>query len=158
MDISVKDALDALRPVAIQARAAIKLADVLGSLVGVENHRDELEKQVAGLKKKVEDANAVCDSAYEEAVKVRDQAVKDAAGIVQEAKDRAAVIAAECKASVADCTAELEKRKADADAEFAACKEAQEAVEKDISTLIDQRNALVGEVEGLRSRLKGALG
>lgn len=154
MDISIKEALEALRPVAIQARAAIRLNDVLGSLVGIENHRDELTKEVDGLKGKIAQAKATCEAAILDGTRAREQAQKDSEAMVKEAKDRAAVIADECKRSVTDTAKQIEEDQVEANILLARITASRAALATEVDELTNQRDALVKEVAALKDRFK----
>lgn len=136
MDINVKDAVDALRPLVNQARGVLKLSEVLDGLIGVENHRDELANEIAKLIADKATLSEACDAA-----KVAAEAfVASARAQAEEARVAGTLASNDEAARVADrATALLE-----------AVDEESRTIRAQVVDATAERDALDSEVAGLR--------
>jgi cell division protein FtsB len=158
MEITIKEALEALRPLAIQAKSALRLTEVLNGLVGVENHRDELTREVEALQRKMGSDSDACDAARTEADEYVAKAKREAFAIVNDATTRATMIADECRLSVASTAAEVQDLVAEGNIRLAGPMVQRAALVTEVEALTRHRDALVAEVDGLRDRLKSLVG
>lgn len=154
MDINVKDAVDALRPLVNQARGVLKLSEVLDGLIGVENHRDELASEIAKLIADKATLSEACDAA-----KVAAEAfVASARTQAEEARVAGTLASNDEAARVADRATRLlgavaaERRDANARLEAAEAQLATLAAETaDLQRFRDQ---LQSEIAALRARVQ----
>lgn len=154
MDITVKEAVDALRPLVNQARSVTKLSEVLDSLVGVENHRDELERAVAlgtaDVARLAEECEAAKVAAEAFVASARAQAEEARVAGTLASNDEAARIADRATAlleAVDEESRTIRAQVVDATAE-------RDALDFEVDVLKRFRDQLQTEIAALRARLQ----
>lgn len=150
--MNVKEAFEAIRPAAKQAQATLKLADLLESLVGVENHGDELVIRLEKLKADVAAAEAAVTKAQAEAVKVcaearakADEIIADAIEQADSFRDNAAADAEKVLAAAGASRAQ----EAAVEAELAA---SSEKLRAEVAALEQRRTELSHDIGSLREK------
>lgn len=155
-ELSIRECVEALRPVAAQARAAARLSEVLDSLASIENHRDELVAEVQLKLAAVDEAEKrsaeVASWVIEETEKIAAEAsatrgliANERVAVLEEARREANALVEAAKIAVAELGEKslvIEARIADLTAEVA-----------DLQTLVNRRDDLLAEIAALREKV-----
>lgn len=154
MEVTIKESLDALRPLARQAKAAVSLERVLDGLIGLEGHCDELRREVENLKTNAEHLKAENEAATKEANRIRNDAARQADDTAQAADSKAEGVVSEAM-DHADRIVSQARSLADA------AKSEEEDARERLRLLTDQaaavearRAELTAEVDSLRERVR----
>ena len=152
-DMTIRECVEALRPVALQARSAVRLAEALESLGSVENHRDELTAQVASLKLDVEQACARRSEAEAQSVRVCAEAKEKAEQVVASAQAQADDLLASADANVVQAVALKEAELADLQHACTEAETARHLLQEEIDSLTTHRDALAEQIAELRAKV-----
>jgi chromosome segregation ATPase len=149
----IQEALEVLRPLARQAKATVKLADVLESLVSLENYEQELRKTVNDLNAKAEKvARNIVDVEQKSLSRVRAHEAQAAEASQAGAKQAAAIVAAAAKdAEAILCAAEADKDVVEKEA--AKALETVTRLRDEVAGLAAQRDQLAAQIQDFRDRI-----
>ena len=150
-DIDVKGSLEALRPLVRQARAAQALSEKLESLVGLDQHKGELERAVTELQSKVEGARNTLADAEAEAVRVCNAAKDKAAEVLQEASDAAERCVADAEQEARAIITEARSAVEVAQTENELARQTGRVLQAEVDSLTETRATLTAQIADLKS-------
>lgn len=156
--INVREAVEALRPVVRQAKAAVALADVLESLVGLDDHAKELARIVEERKALVAAADSKVAKAEADAVRVCAAAKEQAEKVLKDASDAAerCITDAEHEAESIRDQAATAVEEAKEQNEIA--RQAGKVLQAAVDDLTKKRDAIKAEIESFKAAANRVLG
>lgn len=153
--MNIRDVVDALRPLAKQGAAAVKLVDALTALGSLETQETELRKRVDELLIAASTAETHVAKAEAQAVSVCSAAKERAALAVAEASKRASDIIQDARVSAQNLISEAEIRASGLATLAGNLGEKVAGLNSDIARLEERKSALTADITKLRDKFLG---